>query len=85
MDESANGTVDAYEIWRSGHGGPSAALIRMRYNGLWTEACSEALQALRHDWDHGNNSGDLALVVDALCGDPDADFGNAITMEQMAA
>ena len=85
MDESANGTVDAYEIWRSGYGGPSTALIRVRYNGLWTEACSEALQALRHDWDHGNNSGDLALVVDALCGDPDAGFGNAFMMERMAA
>ena len=84
-DESANGTVDAYEIWRSGYGGPSAALIRLRYNGLWTEACSEALQALRHDWDHGATAGDMAHVVAALCGDPDADFGNPITMEQMAA
>ena len=85
MDESANGTVDAYEIWRSGYGGPSVALIRMRYNGLWTKACSEALQALRHDWDRGATSEDLTLIVAALCGDPDTDLDNTITMERMAA
>lgn len=58
-DPHVSGSADGYESWAREREVPSAALVRNRFQGSWTEACRHALVETRTSWTRGDDRTDF--------------------------